>query len=610
MSKFTFQNKIRAIENSSSLGELPLDAMPYAQSNEYYFVSYSHVDYKEVYCDILRLQELGINIWYDRGLPAGRDWEKTAHEAIVRHSCIGVIFYLSENSLMSKAVAREIKLVKELGKDYVSINLPFEGGSSISASAMLDKLCVNNKIDRESLKLVKSTFNENIIFIDYNASSEFKADKISLLKRQDLLNYEIVEKIKDDFTENRYRKYDLLEHQNERFNYGEPFARIVSINDIDITEITIPKMIELDGKEYPVREIGECAFANCKYLESVEFPPVSSLSISEKAFYACKSLKKVNLAYVDKVGEFAFTECDNLEEIIIGGKICNNAFWNDKKLKTVHFGPSVSFIGSGNFVSGQVENFDAEDCLDFQYENNVLSYYSNFGWNTSSLAICGNAESGELTIPIYIDEIAEGAFSNYKELEKITFQTTLDKIGKKAFYKCDNLNDFSFKNSEKAYVSKSLVFDESSFAYCTNLTNITIPRQTTEIKNMAFLCCTNIKDINFESDSNLKVIDRQAFDRCLSLEKLNIPDSVEIVGINAFAECNALEEVIFSENSNLREIHAEAFVFCKKLNKVVLPKSIKTISQRAFFGCDNLKELYFLGTVEEFEKIGINRNRR
>ena len=83
MEGYSLENKIELIEKSSSLGELPLDAMPFVQSNEYYFVSYSHLDYKEVYCDILRLQEQGINVWYDRGLPAGRDWEKTAHEAVV-----------------------------------------------------------------------------------------------------------------------------------------------------------------------------------------------------------------------------------------------------------------------------------------------------------------------------------------------------------------------------------------------------------------------------------------------------------------------------------------------------------------------------------------------
>ena len=309
--------------------------------------------------------------------------------------------------------------------------------------------------------------------------------------------------------------------------------------------------------------------------------------------------------YADEVGEFAFAECDNLEEVHIGGKIANNVFHGDKKLKRVYIYNFASLIGSGNFISGQVEEFNTEDSLDFHFENNILSYYSNFGWNNASLAICGNAIDGKLDVPRYIDEINPAAFANYQDLESISFATTLKKIGKKAFYKCSNLKEFYFVKREKVYTAKSLIFDESSFAYCTGLTTITIPKQVTEIKEMAFLCCSNIKEVNFEEESKLKIIGQQAFDRCISLKKINVPDSVEHIEINAFAECNELVEVNFSENSILEHIHAEAFVFSQKLSKVTLPKSLKRISERAFFGCSQLTEINFLGTVEEFNNIEI-----
>ena len=143
MKTLTLEEKINIIENSHELGEIPLDAMPFMQSDEYYFVSYSHRDYKKVYGDILRLQNLGVNIWYDRGLPAGRNWQDIADEAISKHACKGVIFYISENSLLSDAVEREILFVKGKQKDYLSINIPLEDGEQKSESAisMLEKLC-------------------------------------------------------------------------------------------------------------------------------------------------------------------------------------------------------------------------------------------------------------------------------------------------------------------------------------------------------------------------------------------------------------------------------------------------------------------------------------
>ena len=606
MAQYSTQDKIKVIQNSSSLGELPVDVMPYAQSDEYYFVSYSHLDYKEVYSDILRLQEQGLNIWYDRGLPAGKDWEKSAYESIIRHSCIGVIFYLSKNSLLSSAVAREIELVKELGKEYLSINLPLsENEECIPASAMLKRLQENNLIESEKERTINQSFNEKTIFIDFNASAQFKADKIKLLKRADLLTFEVVEKVKDSFTVNGNRKYILLEENaNDKINYGESYARLTRVNDIDITQVTIPKTVEIGGRILPVREIGECAFANCKYLQKVEFS--GSVFIGKKAFYACRSIKRLNLLFAEYVEEYAFAYCDSLEEIGGNCNIDDNAFLGCNNLKKVclfdYFGGR---IGSGNFVSGQIEEFDLSNCLDYKFRNGVLYYFSDFGWDKSAIAICGNATNNQIEIPSFINEIAKGAFAEYKELHKVNLYNAIKKIGEKAFYKCDNLKEICFKTLSENCEVEPLVFCESSFAYCSDLGAVVIPSYTVEIQNMAFLCCTSIKEIYFEDNSNLKIIGRQAFDRCSSIERLFLPDSLEDIGINAFAECSALEGVIFGENSKLKNIHAEAFAFCENLNAMILPSSLKTISKRAFYGCTKLKEINYLGTVEQFDAIKI-----
>ncbi len=605
MKEYTFQEKINIIKNSTSLGELPLEVMPFTQSNEYYFVSYSHADYKEVYADILRLQAQGINIWYDRGLPAGRDWEKTAYEAIIKYSCIGVIFYLSKNSLLSNAVASEINFVKENGKDYMSINLPLDGEKCLSASAMLENLAKDVMIDKERIEAVNSTFDDKVIYLDYNAPAEFKADKIKLMKRADLLTFEVIEARPKTFNENGYRKYETLENVGRDFRNSETYARLIRVNDIDITEISIPKMVEIDGQKLLVREIGECAFANCQYLQKVEFPTLSSIKLNEKAFYGCKSLKKLDLGSVDTVCEFAFGNCTALEEIAIVGTIHNNAFWGCKNLKRVYAYPSLQKVGYGNLISGQIQEFDVNDSLDFNFQNGIFSYYSSFGWSNNAIVICGNAINGEITPHKYITEIADGAFLEYDDLQVVNFYSPLSRIGEKAFYKCKNLKEVNFLKIEKLYTAESLVFENSAFAYCTSINKVIIPKQTQRIGKMAFLCCINLSEVIFEEDSNLKIIDRQAFDRCLAIKRITLPDSLESIGINAFAECKDLEEIVLSSNSNLQEIHAEAFVFCEKLCKITLPVSLKSISKRAFFGCNSLKIIFYRGSVEQFKNIDI-----
>ena len=61
MQGMSIEEKIRAIEASSSYADIPPDAFPASYKENYYFVSYSHKDYKRVFKDILRLEELGSN---------------------------------------------------------------------------------------------------------------------------------------------------------------------------------------------------------------------------------------------------------------------------------------------------------------------------------------------------------------------------------------------------------------------------------------------------------------------------------------------------------------------------------------------------------------------
>ena len=94
--ELTIEEKIEKIEQTESYSAMLWNWFPPAHSNEYYFVSYSHKDYKKVFRDIYALQSQGINIWYDRELRAGKDWEIEARTHIYDFKCKGVIFYNSQ----------------------------------------------------------------------------------------------------------------------------------------------------------------------------------------------------------------------------------------------------------------------------------------------------------------------------------------------------------------------------------------------------------------------------------------------------------------------------------------------------------------------------------
>ena len=78
----------------------------------------------------------------------------------------------------------------------------------------------------------------------------------------------------------------------------------------DIQKITIPSHIE---------SVGESAFRNCVNLEEVSFEEGSILlSIEDAAFWRCESIKRLHIPKsVQRIGQNAFYYCKSLQEVHI-----------------------------------------------------------------------------------------------------------------------------------------------------------------------------------------------------------------------------------------------------------------------------------------------------
>lgn len=84
----------------------------HVKNEKYLFISYSHKDAEVVYPFLISLYDKGLNFWYDRELNNGEDWSSEAKEAMSNENCIGVIFFLSTNSL-SKSIGEEVEFAKK-----------------------------------------------------------------------------------------------------------------------------------------------------------------------------------------------------------------------------------------------------------------------------------------------------------------------------------------------------------------------------------------------------------------------------------------------------------------------------------------------------------------
>lgn len=78
------------------------------------FVSYAHADRARVEPMIAKLQEQALDVWWDKHLPVGRNWDEQLEEAMVRAPTILVVW--SAAARASSEVKDEAFFARKLGK--------------------------------------------------------------------------------------------------------------------------------------------------------------------------------------------------------------------------------------------------------------------------------------------------------------------------------------------------------------------------------------------------------------------------------------------------------------------------------------------------------------
>ena len=99
--------------------EKPIPA--YTGNEPYVFVCYAHDDSDIIYPEMEWLHTQGVNLWYDEGISAGKNWRGAIGESLLGAG--HVLFYISKNSLQSDHCNREINLALDECKEVVPIYL-------------------------------------------------------------------------------------------------------------------------------------------------------------------------------------------------------------------------------------------------------------------------------------------------------------------------------------------------------------------------------------------------------------------------------------------------------------------------------------------------------
>ncbi len=285
--------------------------------------------------------------------------------------------------------------------------------------------------------------------------------------------------------------------------------------DLDLTDANIVEGGECYYKNYYAKNdtLGDCIFYECG-LTSIKIPN-SVTSIDSCAFYFCIGLTSVTIPNsVTSIGYGAFGGCS---------------------LTSVTIGEKVTSIGDYAFSYCQSLTSIAVE------EGNT--YYHMDGScliETASNKLIRGCNLTSVTIPNYVTNINDGAFSDCSSLTSIDIPNSVTSIDSYAFQDCSSLTSISIPNSVTS-------IGDCAFENCSSLTSVTIPNYVT--------------NINFG-----------AFCYCLSLTSVTIPNSVTSIG-------------------------DYAFYYCSSLNTATVGNSVASIGFRAFFGCSALVKLASLNTT-------------
>lgn len=363
----TLEEKLKIIENSKSFDDLKNSGiLPEPCVDEgYYFVSYAHSDFKRVIPEILKMQDAGVKIWYDRGLETGISWLKDVCRKIASYRCKGVIVYGSESFCSSPSCAKELEQIAKSKKSALLVELEMCAPEGLNALYTL-------------------------------ASDTPVEDKIAALK---------------SLPEPELFEFDLVYETARR-----AYAILLKVNDPNIKRAEIPAFAKIGGKNYPVRSIAGDAFSYCYNLYEVIIPDGWSI-IFNSAFANCPSLQRVVLGR-------PYTR-HPLNWRRHYGKVFS-AFWNCTALKEIDFGSRASFVNEcfKSCVSLQSATVDSEPssgtfkgCTSLErvsFSKNIKSIPKQF------FTGCKNLK--EIHLPRSIKTVHVTAFEGAKSLKTVVIE--------------------------------------------------------------------------------------------------------------------------------------------------------------------------------------------
>ncbi len=345
----------------------------------------------------------------------------------------------------------------------------------------------------------------------------------------------------------------------------------------------------------------ESEFFNTYYIpESLKHVTVLGGEVCNGAFYGCTNLESVTLgAGVTAIGKHAFQDCTSLVSVAIGEGVTGigeDAFLNCSGLTSIYIPESVTSIEFGTFSGcGALTNitvpyvgyYDIAGVKDYEGEAEALRPIGYlFGTSPYSGGVATEQEHcwGKYLSGDKAGEESE-FFNTYYIPESLKHVTVLGgEVCNGAFYGCTNLESVTLGDDVTA-------IGEHAFQDCTSLVSVAIGDGVTGIGKDAFLNCNAV-----QKNKGILYVGHWVVGCDNTVTEAELSNDATGIANYAFADFASLTSVILNEKL---KIIGEGVFQGTGITTMVIPQSVAVIGANAFSGCklsevvfDNVDEWY------------------